>query len=1133
MKKSALLKTSLREIKNSPARFFSILGIIFLGVAFFAGIGATGPDMIRSADDYYQKQDLADGAVASTLGVVEKDLDLIKEEPQVAKAVPQYMLDLNLTEANQVVRIFGLTKELNDYVVVKGRLPEKEGEIALDSIANSKNYAVGDTFEIAKEDDPQNQVKSHKLKIVGFVNSPEFIENVKRGNTNVGSGSVDYFAVVSEKDLDLSTYSRILVSFKQTNSAYTDAYTKKVAAELDKLEKKLADRPEERLAEVKQAAEKELDKVRKQVEDGEKALQDAEDKLTQAKKDIDQGKQEILANREQMTAQINQATQELDANEAALTSQETELEQQKQQLAAQKERLDTAERQLNDRKQQLAEAKQQQTELTKTIDGLTKKVTAYQGLAASFQRAAALGEEEFKETIVEQRAEWLKSLNEIDSSSPAVEQVTNLSDETTKEQFATIIETVNTAAQEANNQLTTATNQATALTRQIQESETAERTLQTQRQQLQAAEAQISSGEREIANGKQQIAAGRQELAEQQAAGEAELAQASEQIEAAEEEYQKGLEEFQKQNSENMPKLLDAELQLKNETARLNEMKPAEYLFTDREDNPGYIEYKQNADRISSLATVFPIIFFLIAALVSLTTMTRMIEEKRTEIGTFKALGYKNHEIALKFLYYSLSAGLIGSILGLALGFYLFPTIIISAYGQLYNIEEFVTPWYWSYSLIGIIVALVCTVGVALLALWIDLFSQPAELLRPKAPKAGKRVWLEYIRPVWKRLSFIQKVTMRNLFRYKLRMLMTIFGIAGCTSMIVTGFGLRDSISDIVPTQFEKLWNYEGIVTFNENATTEQRTRYEEEISKAEHFKERLPISSEILTLSGNKQTPQDVTVYVPEDPQEVSKFILFNDRKTGKKYQLTDDGAIINEKLAKLFDIKIGDTIELKSTDHTYPVKVTAITENYTGHFAYLSPKYYEQVFDKKPSYNTEFIAFDRSLSTKQENDLANHLMENDGVINVSFLTESLDALGDTTETLNLVVWVLIISAGLLAFIVLYNLNNINISERIRELSTIKVLGFYDKEVTMYIYRENILLTLLGILVGLVMGKIEHNYVLQTVELDMLMFPPNIHAISYLYSSLITIFFTVIVGIVIYFKLKKVDMIEALKSNE
>ena len=363
---------------------------------------------------------------------------------------------------------------------------------------------------------------------------------------------------------------------------------------------------------------------------------------------------------------------------------------------------------------------------------------------------------------------------------------------------------------------------------------------------------------------------------------------------------------------------------------------------------------------------------------------------------------------------------------------------------------------------------------------------------------------------------------------------MTIFGIAGCTSMIVTGFGLRDSIGDMVPLQFEKLWRYQAVVTFEDGITDENRTTYHEALDELEHFDKSLGVASDTLTMSGKGQTTQDVSVYLPETTENLGDFVLFNNRKTGEVYQLTDEGAIIDEKLADLFHVKPGDTITLTSADkQDFQLKVAHIAENYTGHFAYLSKNYYQEVFQKEPSFNSEFLLFDQNLTKAEEKAVTTNLVEQNQVINVSFLSAASNELKDTMGILTIVVWVLIISAGLLAFIVLYNLNNINISERIRELSTIKVLGFYDNEVTMYIYRENIFLTIVGIIVGLVLGYFEHLYVLTTVELDILMFSPALHWQSYGYASLITIFFALVVGIVIYFKLKKIDMIEALKLNE
>lgn len=406
--------------------------------------------------------------------------------------------------------------------------------------------------------------------------------------------------------------------------------------------------------------------------------------------------------------------------------------------------------------------------------------------------------------------------------------------------------------------------------------------------------------------------------------------------------------------------------------------------------------------------------------------------------------------------------------------------------------------------------------------------------MQPKAPKKGKRIFLERVTFIWRRLSFSQKVTLRNLFRYKQRMLMTVIGIAGCMSMIITGFGLRDSIGDIVTLQFDKLWHYQGTTVFKEEPSASEEQSYVKQLETFSDFQDHLFVSLETFTAQKEGVSKQEISLSVPKEKQQLSNFVSFRERKTGKNDALTDNGVIINEKLAKLFEIKKGNTLTIQSiAGKEYTVKVAAIAENYVGHFIYMTPTYYEKVFAKKPVYNTDLLLFTKNPGQQEEDQMAKKLMERSEIANVSFMSKSRDTLKDTVKSLNIIMWVLIVSAGLLAFIVLYNLTNINVSERIRELSTIKVLGFYDNEVVRYVYRENILLTFMGIVFGSLLGKIEHGYILQTVELDMTMFSPDIQPLSYIYASLITLFFTLVVGVIMYFRLKKIDMIEALKAND
>lgn len=1139
MQKTALLKSSIREIKQSPARFLSILGIIFLGVAFFVGIGATGPDMIKSADHYYGKTKLADMSIYSSLGFSAEDKAVLLEEENIQTVNLQYLLDLPLSQKNTVFRFLSLTgkDELNQLHVVEGQLPKATNEILLDSnLSDAKDYQIGDTFEILAKDDPKNQLKEHEFKIVGFAQSPEFIDNSKRGNTNVGNGSISAFAYLLPEAFQMDAYSRILISFDdlRTEVAYSQNYVDLMNKNKAQVTSLLAPRKQGRLDEIREKALKELndnqreiDEANAQIEEGAKQLNDALKTLEAGKKELEAGQQTFDSEMANAEAQIRYQRDQLVSAQAELDQQRATLESQQQALNQQSKELTAAEEQLEPLLAQKATLEASLAQLEGVQQQYGELVVLLDGFAEVPEEAQPSAIEAIKSTASALSAQL--------SASPELSDAFGtFAAEVTVENIAETQTVIRSAGDLIEQQRLEVQQSLTTLATQQQELAAARQSLVAGQAQIDAGRDALAQGQAEIDRGFEQLNQGEQTLAEQRQQGQSELDAARQEFETGQEAYEKEAQAFQKLQDETLPDLKAAQRTIDQEREKLDELEPATFTLLLRDDNPGYLEYEENANRISSIATVFPTIFFLIAALVSLTTMGRMIEEKRTEIGTYKALGYKNSEVSLKFIIYSLTAGLTGTLLGLLVGFYLFPTIIINAYGQLYNMTEFPTPWYLSYSLIGLAVGLFCTVGISMIVLRVDLMSSPATLLRPKAPKAGKTILLERIQPLWRRLNFNQKVTMRNLFRYKSRMFMTVFGIAGCTAMILTGFGLKNSISDIVPIQFNEVWRYQGIVTFDEEASTQAIEEYQAAVSQLDLLSATLGMTSENLTVAQTGKASQEVTVYVPENPAELSDFVSFTERKTGEVYALGDNGVIINEKLAKLFQLAIGDTIELKNGDNEiFEVTISGITENYVGHFAYFSPTYYEEIFGEIPTYNSELLLFSEALTKEQENQIANDLMKQDRVLNVTFLSDSSTALDDTTEILNIVVWLLIISAGLLAFIVLYNLNNINISERIRELSTIKVLGFYNKEVTMYIYRENIFLTLFGIIAGLFLGQILHGYVLATVELDMLMFSPEIHLLSYLYSSLITLFFTIIVGFVMYQKLKHVDMIEALKSND
>ncbi len=549
------------------------------------------------------------------------------------------------------------------------------------------------------------------------------------------------------------------------------------------------------------------------------------------------------------------------------------------------------------------------------------------------------------------------------------------------------------------------------------------------------------------------------------------------------------------------------------------EKQPGENWYVlDIDSNVGFYQYEQDTQRIDNVAKVFPLVFFIVAVLICLTTMTRMVEEERSQIGTLKALGYNDISIMFKYILYAALATIIGSMIGVAIGYRILPDLCFEMYKNMYRLGNIKLSYYSSLTFQGMMIALLCTLGATIYTCRKTLKESPANLLRPVAPPPGKRVLLERIKLVWNHLSFSYKVTVRNVFRYKKRFLMTIIGIAGCTGLILAGFGLKDCIVKMVPHQYEEIFTYQAKIHLNEEKTDETIDK----IKENKKIKNILEVQEESVTID-NKNTNQSVTLVIPkDDPKE---FIKLQNRKTKEQYDLTD-GLIITEKLAKLLEVEENDILKFSGTD-TYKEKVAHITENYLFHYIYLPKTSY-----KKDEYNTLLIKT-KSMTEKEEKALANELKEIPGISSITFTSSTRHVFDDTMDSFAYVSLILIVSAGALAFVVLYNLSSVNISERRRELATIKVLGFYDKEVYQYINRENTILTLIGILLGLGIGNILTMYIIKTCEIDMLMFDTNIAWPSYLYAILITMSFAILVNIILYFSLKKIDMIESLKSIE
>ena len=647
--------------------------------------------------------------------------------------------------------------------------------------------------------------------------------------------------------------------------------------------------------------------------------------------------------------------------------------------------------------------------------------------------------------------------------------------------------------------------------------------------QIEAAKTRLESSQEEINNGWAEIESGEQELAD----AEAELADAEQEISDGWDEYYEGETKARQEIADGEQKIEDAKQELADAEQEIQDLEEPEWLVYDRSNLPEYSGYGENADRMRAIGEVFPAIFFLVAALISLTTMTRMVEEQRTQIGTLKALGYERHSIAGKYLGYALLATVTGSLLGVLFGEKVFPYIIINAYGIMFqHMNELRLPYNLLYGVGAAAAALASTLLATVLSCYQELKEQAAELMRPPAPKQGQRVLLERAGFIWKRLNFSWKASVRNLVRYKKRLFMTIFGIGGCMALMLVGFGLKDSIFAIVDIQYGEIQLYDGNIIMESGATEEERNQIESELEKDSGT---AGLTEGLLTqvTVGNGSQWYDVYLDVPADVEEFEDFVVLKDRVTDERYSLDGSGAVLTEKMAGELDVKAGDSITIRDEDKgDLTVKISAVCENYLGHYLYMTPEVYEAVYGENPDYNSIFYkTADRT--TEEAERIGEEALALPGALSISYTTDMREQVDNMLGALDTVIVVLIISAGMLAFVVLYNLNNINITERQRELATLKVLGFYNSEVSMYVYRENILLTLFGAVFGIILGKILHRFIIVTVEVESVMFGRNIDLSSFIYGFALTFLFSLLVNGAMYFKLKKIDMVESLKSVE
>ena len=661
-----------------------------------------------------------------------------------------------------------------------------------------------------------------------------------------------------------------------------------------------------------------------------------------------------------------------------------------------------------------------------------------------------------------------------------------------------------------------------------QELESQKAVLEQSRQQIVSGAAQIADAKSQLADGEAQIADARKTLED----AAAELADGRAQLEEKEQELADAKQEYEDAYAKAQPELADARQQIADGEQELADLAVPQWYVTDRDDITSAKGFADDSQRIDNLGQVFPLMFFLVAALISLTTMTRMVEEQRQQIGTLKALGYRDGAIALRYFSYAMMSTVTGAVIGVVIGEKLFPWVIMNAYGMLYlGLPEYLTPLNFEQGALAIVASMACTGLATLFACKRELSAKPAELMRPEPPKNGRRVLLERVTILWKHLNFTGKSTIRNLFRYKKRFFMTVIGIGGCMGLMLVGFGLQDSITAIAKNQFVELFTYQASVIVNSDSD-EEKTAVLEQAQDFDGMERTLEMFAQNVVLTAGDES-MDAILEVPQDASIVDEFFTFRDRVSKKSYDFPKDGIAISEKTAKMLGVSVGDTILVgEENEEGFEVKISIIIENYVQHYIFMDPALYQATWGEAPDYNQILMKYE-DISDEYEESLGQMLMNQRGVVGVTFVSDLEAEIDDMLQALNIVIVVLIVSAGLLAFVVLYNLNNINITERKRELATLKVLGFYDMEVAEYVYRENVILTILGIVAGMGIGMVLHQYIIQTVEVDMMMFGRTIFPRSYLYSGLLTLVFSMFVNYMMYYRLKKIDMIESLKSVE
>ncbi|WP_455139282.1 FtsX-like permease family protein [Thermophilibacter sp.] len=1100
---SAFAQAVVRSVRGSLGRFLAIMGIAALGCGFFAGLRMEGPDMRAAADAWYDRTGLCDLRVVSTQGLGEKDLGRLAAVDGVAAVS-------GVTSVDAMVRVGGGEQvaarvqtlptayetggepALDRLDLVDGRWPDAPGECVASADNPTLEVGVGDAIEVLSESGDQGLLAAHELTVVGLVSSSAYPYTVSFGSTTLASGQVDQYLYVADGTFAADapyTEARLAVAGAADEQSGGERYQQVVGDVRAAIEGHADELAEARLADVRADAQAEVDDARADYE-AERA--DAEARLAETASELDAAADQIA---------VGQAR--VDAGAAALARARTELGARRAdaetELTAAQGRLDQAQAQVDASVAQLDAS---------AADAEAARAACEQGTTALLAQLAAQG----------------VAANDLAGARSGIETALDALPE--------------------DDPTTTALSAALEQVAQLEAARDAADAYDAGRAQAAEAQAQVDAGRAELAqrraDSEAQLAAAQGEIDGQAA----QLDAAAAELADARASYESGRAAYEDACAEADARLADAAARIDDAQAEVDALEPGELYVLDRAQSEGAATYQADSERMDTIATVFPLVFFLVAALVSLTTMTRMVDDERTQIGLYKALGYSTARIAGRYLAYAALASATGAALGIAALAQVLPSVIMSAYGIIYAVPRLALP-------LPVDPAVALTsgglgVGVTLAATWAAVVAAlretSAALMQPRAPKAGRRILLERVRPLWRRLSFSWKVTCRNLFRYKKRLLMTVTGVAGCAALLLVGFGLHDAIWDILDRQFGPIAHYDTTVSLGADATAVDADEACGLIeASGGDVLARVQVANAQVS-AGDAGSALAVQLVVPQDADALDDAVSLRERVSQEEVALPPDGLVLAEKIADRLGVGVGDAVTLYGQDAVGNVvgegralTVTGVCENYVGSVAYVGAEAWAELAaagvtdEAAPVFST--IYADTAGASRDA--LTDELEADPSVQTVAFTDDAVQSYRTMLSAVDLIVVVLIVSAAALAFIVLYNLTNINIVERVREIASLKVLGFRRGEVHAYVFREVALISALGAAVGMVLGTWLEGYVIQTAEVDVVMFGRQIHPLSYAAALALTMAFSGLVMLAMRRRLDRVDMVESLKSVE